>query len=65
MGIRRGWQRHSVDEYREYMDEEWEAEITAGIDPELLFPDETETLYVDWDEYFENWEHYNKEYIDE
>jgi len=58
--VRRGWQRHAVKEYKDYLDDE-KYHITAPIDPHLLYPDENRyTAYVSWDTYFENWELYNK-----
>jgi hypothetical protein len=59
-GQRQGWQRHSVDEYKEYIGADDRHTITAEPDPELMYPDEPDGKYVDTDEYFRNWEHYNQ-----
>jgi hypothetical protein len=59
-GQRQGWQRHSVDEYKDFMDD-YQYEITAPIDPELEYPNERDISYVTWEEYFEHWEQYQEE----
>ncbi len=45
-GQRQGWQKHSIDEYNQYMNNE-QYDITAPIDPEIMYPDE-DTDWLDW-----------------
>ena len=63
-GQRQGWQKHSVDEYKSYVDDE-QFTITADVDPELMYPDEQQASWVSYEEYWANWEKYNKEHIDD